>query len=107
MLLRVPLGTSSEGCPATVTRPGLVGCFNRRWLPFVTTTSQPASASILSRSRAFAARLPEKMDSKEQLREWNDQCLKWRKPKWKFSHPSRFRIEAQTALDRSVELGKA
>ena len=60
-----------------------------------------------ARLAAFAARLPEKMDSKEQLREWNVQCVKWRKPKWKFSHPSRFRIEAQTALDRLVELGKA
>jgi hypothetical protein len=59
-----------------------------------------------ARLAAFAARLPE-TDSTEQLREWNEQCVKWRKPKWTFSHPSRFRIEAQKALDRLVELGKA
>jgi hypothetical protein len=60
-----------------------------------------------ARLAAFAARLPQAMDSNEQLKKWNDQCVKWRKPKWKFSHPSRFRIEAQKALDRLVELGKA
>jgi hypothetical protein len=60
-----------------------------------------------ARVAAFAARLPQAMDSKEQLKEWNDQCVKWRKPNWKFSHPSRFRVEAQKALDRLVELGKA
>ena len=30
MLLRVPLGTSFPGCPATVTRPDFMGCLNCR-----------------------------------------------------------------------------
>jgi hypothetical protein len=33
MLLRVPGATVSLGLPDTVTRPGLVGCLNWRWLP--------------------------------------------------------------------------
>jgi len=33
ILLRVPSSISSEGCPAMVTLPGLVGCLNWRWLP--------------------------------------------------------------------------
>src|SRR5271168_2406221 len=33
ILLRVPSSISSEGCPAIVTLPGLIGCLNWRWLP--------------------------------------------------------------------------
>ncbi|MEE8542511.1 MAG: hypothetical protein V3S94_01485 [Gammaproteobacteria bacterium] len=59
-----------------------------------------------ARLAAFVVRLPKQMNHTEQMKAWNDQCLAWRNPKWKFSHTSRFRVEAQRALDRLVELGK-
>ncbi len=49
----VPLGMSSPGWPLTVTRPGLVGCLNWRWLPFVTTRTHPSCTRRRITSRTF------------------------------------------------------
>src|SRR5688572_1478516 len=47
ILFKVPRDKSSLGLPATVTRPGLDGCLNCRWLPRVATKIQPSSCRIL------------------------------------------------------------
>jgi hypothetical protein len=44
--LNVPGAKSSLSFPATVTRPGFVGCSNCRWLPRVAIITQPSSANI-------------------------------------------------------------
>jgi hypothetical protein len=44
---------SSDGFPATVTRPGFSVCLSWRWLPRVATTSQPSSARSRRTSRTF------------------------------------------------------
>ncbi len=44
MLFHVPGGKSSPGFPGTVTRPGLSGCLNWRWLPLVRTSRHPSSS---------------------------------------------------------------
>ena len=51
MLFSVPGARSSFGCPATVTRPGFVGCLYCRWLPFWATMIQPSSSIIRRTSR--------------------------------------------------------
>ncbi len=53
MLFSVPGANSSLGLPGTVTRPGLIGCLNWRWLPFIATSAQPSSASKRSISLTF------------------------------------------------------
>ena len=53
MLFLVPGATSSLGFPGTVTRPGLVGCLNWRWLPLVATKYHPSSLSIAKISEIF------------------------------------------------------
>jgi hypothetical protein len=53
MLPSVPGATSSLGLPATVTRPGLVGCRYWRWLPRWATWRQPSRSSISTSSRNF------------------------------------------------------
>src|SRR5437667_9343720 len=53
MLPSVPTARSSLGLPGTVTRPGLDGCLNWRWLPRVCTMNQPSSWSIRSASATF------------------------------------------------------
>src|SRR5260221_4167763 len=55
ILLRVPGARSSFGWPATVTRPGLVGCLSCMWLPRVATATQPSSRSNRRTSRIFMA----------------------------------------------------
>ena len=47
MLFKVRGWMSSFGLPATVTRPRLTGCFSCRWLPRITTISQPSTLSCL------------------------------------------------------------
>lgn len=51
--LKVPLAKSSLSLPATVTRPGLDGCSNWRWLPRVPTRIQPSSASMCRTNLIF------------------------------------------------------
>ena len=46
---------SSPRLPLTVTRPGLVGCLNWRWLPLVTMRSHPSLSSISTTSRTFTS----------------------------------------------------
>src|SRR5690606_34932600 len=53
MLSRVPGGRSRPGLPATVTLPGLFGCLNWRWLPFVLTWRHPSCSISLMTSRTF------------------------------------------------------
>ena len=53
ILFNVPGAKSSPGLPATVTRPGLVGCLNCRWLPLVVTKYQPSWPSIRNMSDTF------------------------------------------------------
>ena len=60
-----------------------------------------------ARLAAFTARLPDDLALTEQMHRWNCQCLAWRKPGWRFRHPSRFITEAQRSVDRLVELRKA
>src|SRR5262245_3976406 len=55
MLLSVPGAKSSDGLPAMVTRPGLVGCLYCRWLPRVATRAQPSASIRLMASRTFTA----------------------------------------------------
>ena len=52
-LARVFGRMSSPRCPATVTVPGLSGCFNWQWSPRVRTTPQPSSLSCLRTSHTF------------------------------------------------------
>src|SRR5713101_3987844 len=56
MLCSVPGARSSEGFPAIVTRPGLRGCLNCRWLPRIATRNQPSSSIIHIASRTFMSR---------------------------------------------------
>ena len=44
-----------EGCPATVTLPGLLGCLYWRWLPACFTTRHPSDSTSLITSRTFIA----------------------------------------------------
>lgn len=60
-----------------------------------------------ARLAAFVVRLPDGLTSAEQMRQWNEHCVAWKRRKWRFKHPSRFSTEAQRSLDRLVELGKA
>src|SRR5688572_8547588 len=53
ILFSVPGARSSLGCPATVTRPGFVGCLNCMWLPRVATSNHPSSRSSRKTSRNF------------------------------------------------------
>src|SRR5262249_25159579 len=53
MLLSVPGARSSDGLPATVTRPALVGSLSCLWLPQVATRSRPSASIILIASRTF------------------------------------------------------
>src|SRR3990172_408082 len=53
ILLNSPGGKSSLGFPATVTRPGLVGCLNSRWLPRVVTRYHPSRRRIVNISETF------------------------------------------------------
>jgi hypothetical protein len=53
ILLSVPDAKSSLGLPATVTRPGLVGCLNCRWLPRVACKYQPSSCNKRRTSDTF------------------------------------------------------
>src|SRR5262249_36272903 len=53
ILLRVPMGTSSDSLPGTVTLPALVACLNCRWLPFWDTCSHPSLVSNRTTSRTF------------------------------------------------------
>src|ERR1700682_1726050 len=55
ILFNVPGAKSSLGFPGTVTRPGLLGCLNWRWLPRVTAKYQPSSASMRNMSDTFIA----------------------------------------------------
>jgi hypothetical protein len=50
---KVPFGMSSPIWPLTVTRPDFVGCLNCRWLPRVTTSTQPCCSSRRMTSRTF------------------------------------------------------
>jgi hypothetical protein len=52
---RVPFGMSSPKPPLTVTRPGLDGCLNCRWLPTVVTKAHPSRSSMRITSRTFTA----------------------------------------------------
>src|SRR5579859_1406395 len=52
-LLSVPGARSSDGFPATVTRPDFVGCLNWRWLPRVATRYQPSCSINLIASLTF------------------------------------------------------
>ena len=47
---------SSDRLPATVTRPGFVGCLSCRWLPRVATISHPSAARSWRISRTFTTR---------------------------------------------------
>lgn len=49
----VPLGMSSPRWPHTVTRPGLAGCLDCRWLPSVMTKRHPSASSRRITSRTF------------------------------------------------------
>jgi hypothetical protein len=49
----VPGAKSSLGLPATVTRPGLLGCLNWRWLPRVDARYQPSSPNMRNMSDTF------------------------------------------------------
>src|SRR6516164_3390156 len=42
ILFSVPGARSSDGLPATVTRPGRTGCLYCRWLPRVATKNHPS-----------------------------------------------------------------
>src|SRR5262245_26920998 len=53
MLFNVPGAKSCPGLPAIVTRPGLIGCRNWRWLPLVATWTHPSSPISLMTSRTF------------------------------------------------------
>src|SRR5215813_115673 len=53
MLRSVPGVNSALGLPAIVTRPGLSGCLNCRWLPAVVTRYQPSASISLIISRTF------------------------------------------------------
>jgi hypothetical protein len=55
ILFNVPGAKSSLGLPATVTRPGLLGCLNWRWLPRVDAGYQPSSLSFRNMSDTFIA----------------------------------------------------
>lgn len=57
MLLSVPGAKSSLGFPATVTRPGLDGCLNWRWLPRVATKNHPSLWSMSNTSPTFISRV--------------------------------------------------
>jgi hypothetical protein len=57
-----------------------------------------------ARLAAFAAQLPPDLSLSEQMRRWNAQCASWRRPTWRFQHPSRFTTEAQRAVHRLVDL---
>jgi hypothetical protein len=57
MLLSVPGANSSPGLPGTVTRPGLLGCLNCRWLPLVLTNCQPSCSINLVTSRTFTSQV--------------------------------------------------
>src|SRR5262245_34275984 len=58
MLFKVPGATSSDGLPATVTRPGFLGCLYWRWLPRVATRNQPSASISLTTSRTFMPHHP-------------------------------------------------
>src|SRR5437870_10592218 len=58
MLFRVPGATSSDSLPATVTRPGFLGCLYCRWLPLVATRNQPSASISLITSRTFMPHHP-------------------------------------------------
>src|SRR5580700_6974017 len=58
MLFRVPGAKSSDGLPATVTRPDFSGCLNCRWLPRVATRYQPSASKSLMTSRTFTLDYP-------------------------------------------------
>jgi hypothetical protein len=60
-----------------------------------------------ARLAAFVARLPVDLTMAQQMQQWNQQCVAWKRRKWQYKHPSRFKTEAQQSLDRLVELGKA
>ena len=49
----MPGAKSSEGLPATVTRPDLLGCRSCRWLPRRVTSVQPSSFNIRRTARTF------------------------------------------------------
>lgn len=51
--MRVPGAKSWEGLPATVTRPGFLGCRSCRWLPRRATSVQPSSFNIRRTARTF------------------------------------------------------
>jgi hypothetical protein len=53
MLFSVPGATSSAGCPAIVTLPGLMACLYYRWLPSRPTSRQPSRSTSLMTSRTF------------------------------------------------------
>jgi len=53
ILLSVPDAKSSLGLPDTVTRPGLIGCLNCRWLPRVACKYQPSSCNNRRTSDTF------------------------------------------------------
>src|SRR5215813_13476063 len=53
ILLSVPMGTSSDSLPGTVTLPALVACLHCRWLPFCDTCSHLPLVSKRTTSRTF------------------------------------------------------
>ena len=57
MLLSVPAANSCPGFPATVTRPGFVGCLYWRWLPVWATWNHPSSRSCPITSRTFITKI--------------------------------------------------
>ena len=58
MLLSVPAANSCLRFPATVTRPGFLGCLYWRWLPDCATWNHPSSRSSLITSRTFMTKIP-------------------------------------------------
>jgi hypothetical protein len=57
-LLSVPAASSCPSFPATVTRPGFLGCLYWRWLPDYATWNHPSSRSSLITSRTFMTKIP-------------------------------------------------
>src|SRR5262245_23260415 len=58
MLAFVLGGKSFDSLPETVTRPGLVGCLNCRWLPRIATTAQSSFFRSRIISRTFTCSPP-------------------------------------------------
>ncbi len=58
-----------------------------------------------ARLAAFVAGLADDLTTTAQMHQWNQHCAAWKRRKWQFKYPSRFKTEAQHSLDRLVELG--